>query len=101
VAIRISEDLTTIEGQFNLRVGKIVERSTRQVSSKKHVDPLVEGTVPVYDELDEAWWVVYTYDDADRDAEPLVHTDRKSDTIKLLRALIDEANQAIAVLEEM
>jgi len=97
----IQENLTEIDGHFQLKVGTETERETLQTGSKPHENPLVDGTVPVYEEVTTTWWRVYLWGKESRDDEPLIDVDKKKDAIDFLRKLSNEALQAITVLENM
>lgn len=97
----IKENLTSIDGHFQLKVGTETEQETLQTGSKPHENPFVDGTVPVYEEVTTTWWRVYLWGKESRDDDPLIDVDEKQDAINFLRNLADEALQAIDVLEAM
>lgn len=97
----IQENLTEIDGHFQLKVGTETESVRIRVGSKAHPNPLVDGTIPVHENGESTMWRVYLWGKESRDDDPIIDVDKKRDAIDFLRKLSNEALQAITVLEDM
>ena len=97
MAIIKGDSMVDIDGHFQIKVGSENETRRIQTRSKPHPNPLVDGTIPVIEDITTRMWRVYFWNED----YLVIETDKKQDTIDFLRKLRDEAQAAIDALEAM
>ncbi len=91
MAIIKGDSMVDIDGHFQIKVGSENETRRIQTRSKPHPNPLVDGTIPVIEDITTRMWRVYFWNED----YLVIETDKKQDTIDFTEQLSSRSMMAI------